>query len=233
MAESGFYFDTHGTTIPPLRFSSDELSLLDGQLDRSEATPQHGPSASKTPARNRTPLPSLKRQSQQHTSNIRQDAIGFVNSDDEGSLGLVLRNSGSSPITCSLKDLSQTRTIPPRVSMSEGMAAAKRLSRAATRPAPPKDIPKPAFSAKSAEKPAGIKSFGPHANSFEFKDRKLLVELGIEEPVFERSGLSDPNAFEDLLGEFTEYILPEPPPTNPGLPSTSTPPSSYIPLDEY
>ncbi|KAI6089576.1 hypothetical protein F4821DRAFT_57875 [Hypoxylon rubiginosum] len=224
MAGGEFYFDASGPfnfKAPWLTFSSDGLPLPERQPEKSGELHKHKSGVSNPSDENEDELPPRKRQRSRYSN--QSQVVSLLSSDDEDD-----SDQKPSPPRRSPKDRCHRPIIPPRVSASEGMAAAKRLSRAATRPAPPTETPKPAFSAEINRHPLGLKRFGAHTNSFEIKNKKLLVELGIEKPGSQRPGLSDPDAFENLADEITEYIIPDLP-SDPS--STSPPPSSYIPLD--
>ncbi|XXG99864.1 hypothetical protein Hte_006205 [Hypoxylon texense] len=231
MAGDGFYFDASGPVnykASWLTFSSDELPLQERQPEKSEKPHQQELGVSTLSDEDQDRLPPRKRQRR----DINQaHVVDLLSSDDEHISDPNLGTSSNSARHSPNYQRRQSQTIPPRVSVREGMAAAKRLSRAATRPAPSSVTANPAFSVEKTKETPGIRRFGAHTNSFEIYNRKLLVELGIEKPGSQRSGLSDPNALENLADEITEYIIPDLLTKESGLSPTSPPPSSYIPLD--
>ncbi|KAI4863614.1 hypothetical protein F4820DRAFT_449773 [Hypoxylon rubiginosum] len=235
MEGDGFYFDASGPVnykAPWLTFSSGELPLQERQPEKSEQPHQQELDPSNPSDEDQDKLPPRKRQRLRYSNQAH--VVSLLSSDDEHISDPKL---GTSSISArhSPNNQPQRPTIPPRVSASEGMAAAKRLSRAATRSTfsteTAKPAAKPAISVEKTRQPLGIRRFGGHTNSFEIRNHKLLVEVGIEKPGSKRSGLSDPNALESLADEITEYIIPDLLTTESGLSSTSPPPSSYIPLD--
>ncbi|KAI1104255.1 hypothetical protein F4804DRAFT_332412 [Jackrogersella minutella] len=224
MPEDGFYFDAPGPRnyrAPWLTFSSNEFLCPEPQPRKNAQIPQSDGPLRPT-GDDRAIQPPRKRQRLQHSDH--PSIISLLSSDDEGELS----SAESSP-----KNRRHKQKFSKIVSIEDvrkGMAEAKRLSRAAITSHHRKEATQLPPLEDLTRVPLGVKRLGPHINSFEIKSKKLLKEMGVLKYNPKREGLSDPNGLENITYGITEWVIP-----NPGSPNrsnrSSTPPSSFIPLD--
>ncbi|KAI1214779.1 uncharacterized protein F4807DRAFT_455230 [Annulohypoxylon truncatum] len=220
MPKDAFYFDPpgpHNYKAPWLTFSHDPLRPeprrgIPIQVAQRETDPFKSSGSVELP-RNR----------QRPKCRPKPRVISLLSSDDE-------RTSDSLRVQES-RGKRQKKVCKTTVSIEDvnkGMAAAKRLSRAAAISSPRKKVKRPALMEMTAKQPSVMRHFGTYTNSVELKDRKLLVEMGIISP--KRPRLSDPSTLENLAHDTAEWTAPYPAFPKPSTPS-SIPPSSFIPLD--
>ena len=110
-----------------------------------------------------------------------------------------LPRSRSSAAQTSRENRRRKESCKKKISQEEvnrGMAAAKRLSKAAITSTPHQRAIRSALSEITARQAPGIRRFGTYTNSFELTDREILVELGFLSP--KRPRFSDPTAVKDL-----------------------------------
>ncbi|KAI5865599.1 hypothetical protein GGS23DRAFT_595116 [Durotheca rogersii] len=209
---------------PWMTFSSPLLpSILQPAMETP--SPVSSSAASKPSTNDQGDTPARKRQ--RLTPNDLPGAIDLTSSVGE-------HDSGSpSAAPHARADQDQTRLgglVTQRVSIKEGMAAAKHLALEAIRPTPTKKGSKSLPSRETTKRPHGIKSFD-NANSIEITNRKLFNEMGVAKPNPKRGGLSDPNPLADLLDEdVSEWFMPAPDLPN-ELDPFLAPFSSFMPFD--
>ncbi|KAI1089127.1 hypothetical protein F5B19DRAFT_386314 [Rostrohypoxylon terebratum] len=229
MPTSVFYFDPPG----PLNFKAPWLTFPSGDLlapgirrGRAAKAAQVAQRKTDTPRSSGDRAEELLRKRQRQKRSPKPQIISLISSDDEGgscSRSLPAQNSRQNRLR---NDPYQTKISQDEV--NKGMAAAKRLSRAAIRPTPEQVASRPALSEVTARQLPGIRRFGTHTNSVELKDRRFLVKLGFLSP--KRPKFSEPTDLKDLAQDTEEWVTPRSDSPNPLNPS-SIPPSSFIPLD--
>ncbi|KAI2641564.1 hypothetical protein GGS26DRAFT_585954 [Hypomontagnella submonticulosa] len=228
MSQHGFYFDPSGPVnfrAPWLTFSLGEFPIPKPRSKRTAQSPRRSPDPVEE-CDSRECLPSRKRR-RLECERQHQD-LRMWSSDDEDLNSPAIPEVRSDPEDQCGKEM-HSHTI----SISEGMAAAKRLARAAITQTSPIEVTKPSFLGEGTRHPLGIKRFGGNINSVEIKNRKLLVELGISapEPVSKRAGLlSDPETFFHITDGPDDQIIPESCPTTESI-TSMPPPSSFIPFN--
>ncbi|KAI1458456.1 hypothetical protein F4805DRAFT_139897 [Annulohypoxylon moriforme] len=224
MPRDVFYFDPPGPCnyrAPWLTFPTDISSFPKPQRRKTIHVARRKTDSLEIPnKRTVEPLQKRKRPKSSH----KPEVISLLSSDDE-------QNSRSHLVKSPRRSHRDRQVYKKRVSIEDvnkGMAAAKRLSKEATIQRPRKEEMRPALQEIPARQSLGVKRFGTYTNSFEIKNRKILVEMGIISP--QRPRFSDSAALKNLTHDTGEWMVPHP--ASPNSPNSSLPPpSSFIPLD--